>query len=104
MSATGGHRTRRTIVTTPTPATTGKPLAITSLILGILSAAGALIVLPILFLLAGIAAVILGFLSRRRESSGKGMALAGIILGFVGIALSVISWIIGAIIIGQAMM
>jgi len=40
-------------------------------------------------------AVVLGFIGRRKEPAAKGMWLTGIILGFVGIAmalLSVIFW------------
>lgn len=35
-----------------------------------------------------IAAIVLGFISRRRETAGRGFALTGIITGFIGLALS----------------
>ncbi len=70
-----------------TPQTDGK--AIASLILGILS--------PFcLFALTGIPAVILGHLSRstieksRGRVQGGGMALAGLIMGYIGIAFSLL--------------
>lgn len=86
-----------------TPATSGsKTLGIISLVLGIVSLVGFLF-LPIVFVLAGIAAVILGFLSRKREPGARGLALTGIILGFIGIALCIISMIIGAILVASMM-
>ena len=41
-------------------------------------------------LLFSIAGVVLGHLGRKREPNGKGLALAGLITGYVGIALNVI--------------
>ena len=37
------------------------------------------------------AAVVLGFIGKKREPAAKGMWLTGIILGFVGIAIAVLS-------------
>jgi hypothetical protein len=42
------------------------------------------------FILPQIAAVILGHMALQREPAGKGMAIAGLALGYVGIALTVI--------------
>lgn len=42
------------------------------------------------FLLPQLAAVILGHMALRREPSGKGMAIAGLVMGYVGIALTVL--------------
>lgn len=75
-------------------------LSIISMILGILGVLGGLfifwfpIVGPILQLWLPAAAVVLGFLGRRREPSGKGFWLTGIITGFVGLGLFLIGLII----------
>lgn len=87
-------------MTTPsyTPAPTAsnkKTLAILSLVFGIVSIVFCLF-LPIIWILLAIAGVILGFMSRKREPQARTMALAGIILSFVGIAANVVSMIIGA--------
>jgi hypothetical protein len=42
------------------------------------------------FLLPQLAAVILGHMALKREPSGKGMAIAGLVLGYVGIALTIL--------------
>jgi len=63
-------------------------------ILSILSLVGGVLGLLVGFfgvgLLFSIAGVVLGHLGRRREPNGKGMALAGLITGYVGIAVNVI--------------
>ncbi|MET0589548.1 MAG: hypothetical protein ABWZ77_00070 [Naasia sp.] len=75
-------------------------LSIISMILGIVGVLGGLfifwfpIVGPILQLWLPAAAVVLGFLGRRREPSGKGFWLTGIITGFVGLGLFLIGLII----------
>ncbi|WP_173923601.1 hypothetical protein [Agromyces sp. Marseille-P2726] len=43
------------------------------------------------------AAVVLGFIGRKREPAAKGMWLTGIILGFVGLAIAVLSIIFWSI-------
>ena len=53
------------------------------------------------FLLPQFAAVILGHLALKREPSGRGMAVAGLVLGYVGIALTVL--VIGLIVLGLAL-
>ena len=42
------------------------------------------------FLLPQLAAVILGHMALKREPSGKGMAIAGLVLGYVAIALTIL--------------
>ncbi|KQO97340.1 hypothetical protein ASF30_12860 [Leifsonia sp. Leaf264] len=78
-------------------------LSLISLIAGIIGVAGALAVVwipiagGILQLFIPAAAVVLGFLGRKKEPASKGMWLTGIILGFVGILAgltSVIFWIV----------
>ena len=49
------------------------------------------------FLLPQLAAVILGPLALRREPSGKGMAIAGLVLGYLGIALALLFIVIIAV-------
>ncbi|MCP1411761.1 DUF4190 domain-containing protein [Paenarthrobacter sp. A20] len=46
------------------------------------------------FILPQIAAVILGHLALKREPAGKGMAIAGLVMGYIGVALTVIFGII----------
>ena len=73
--------------TPSTPRTNG--LAIASLVLGIIPC----------FLVTSILAIVFGFIARNQieqsggTQQGSGMALAGIILGFAWIGLSVIWWI-----------
>jgi hypothetical protein len=81
--------------------TASKTKGIVSLVLGIASVV--LSFIPILGLLVGIAAVVLGFLSRKSEPAANTMALWGIILGFVGIALSVVMFIVNAALLAQVM-
>ncbi|HSL36510.1 MAG TPA: DUF4190 domain-containing protein [Arthrobacter sp.] len=49
------------------------------------------------FLLPQLAAVILGHMALRREPSGKGMAIAGLVLGYVGIALALLVFVLIAV-------
>ena len=49
------------------------------------------------FILPQLAAVILGHLALRREPSGKGMAIAGLVLGYVAIALTILVSVIIAV-------
>jgi hypothetical protein len=76
----------------PTPATSG--LAIASLLLGI----GGLTILP---LLGSIFAIIFGYMARREirqrshELQGDGMALAGIIMGWIAVGLAVVGLLLG---------
>jgi hypothetical protein len=82
------------------PAQKPAVLSIISLVLGILGIVGAfVVVLPIfgsimqLFIPAG--AVVLGFLGKAKEPwAPKGLWLTGIILGFVGLAIAIISLIL----------
>lgn len=54
------------------------------------------------FILPQIAAVILGHLALKREPAGKGMAIAGLVMGYLGVALTVIFGIIFFIAIGAS--
>lgn len=88
------------------PATPAKPtpvLSLISLIAGIVGVVGALgvfwipVVGGIMQLFIPAAAVVLGFLGKKKEPAAKGMWLTGIILGFVGIVfglLMIVGWVI----------
>ena len=80
--------------------TSSKTLGILSLVFGIVSIVMSWI-FPIFWVLLAIAAVVLGFLSRRREPGAQKLALWGIILGFVGIALNIASMVLGAMLVAQ---
>ncbi len=54
------------------------------------------------FILPQIAAVILGHLALKREPAGKGMAIAGLVMGYIGVALTLIFGIIFFIAIGAS--
>lgn len=70
-----------------------KGLSIASLCCGIAVYAGfGFILLP------QIAAVILGHMALRREPSGRGLAIAGLVLGYIGLALTVL------VLVGLAML
>ncbi|MET3950837.1 DUF4190 domain-containing protein [Arthrobacter sp. UYEF36] len=49
------------------------------------------------FLLPQLAAVVLGHMALKREPSGKGMAIAGLVLGYVGIALALLVFVVIAL-------
>jgi hypothetical protein len=84
------------------PAPTKSPiLSILSLIFGILGVLLSLFLFGTGFL-PGAAAVVLGFLGRRKEPQAKGMWLTGIITGFVAIGIAIIIWIGLAVIVGLA--
>jgi len=54
------------------------------------------------FLLPQLAAVILGHLALRREPAGRGMAIAGLVMGYVGIAVTILVLVIFGLVIGSA--
>ena len=54
------------------------------------------------FLLPQLAAVILGHLALRREPAGRGMAIAGLVMGYVGIAVTILAFVIFGLVIGAA--
>ena len=89
-------------MTETTPTTTKKTLAVVSIILGAVSVLLCWI-LPILWVVVAIVGVVLGFLSRSREPQARTLALVGIILSFIGIALNIGSMILGAILVAQYM-
>jgi hypothetical protein len=84
------------------PASNG--FAVTALVLGIVGAVFGLI--PLFFLISipcGVLALIFGFAGRGRVgrapgTPGRGMAIAGIVLGFVGLGLG----IVGVVIVSDA--
>ena len=49
-----------------------------------------------------LAAVILGHLALRREPAGRGMAIAGLVMGYVGIAVTILVLVIFGLVIGTA--
>lgn len=74
-------------------------LSIISLVAGIIGILGAwIIVIPFVGSILGLpipaAAVVLGFLGKKREPAAKGFWLTGIILGLVALALAVIVFIV----------
>ncbi|MEC5179869.1 DUF4190 domain-containing protein [Arthrobacter sp. CG_A4] len=73
-----------------------KSLSIASLCCGI-----AVFVGPGFFLLPQLAAVILGHMALRREPAGRGMASAGLVLGYVGIALTVMVIVLIALVLAM---
>ena len=75
----------------PVPASRG--LSITSLVLGILSVLGCCCCTPLGAAL-GVVAVVLAIVYSKRAGKLDGMALAGLILGIIGIVFSVIAIII----------
>ena len=85
---------------TTAPAKPTPVFSLISLIAGIVGVVGFFVVfIPIvggiMQLIIPAAAVVLGFLGKRKEPAAKGMWLTGIILGFVGVAiglLSIIFW------------
>jgi hypothetical protein len=54
------------------------------------------------FLLPQLAAVILGHLALRREPAGRGMAIAGLVMGYVGIAVTLLVLVIFGLVVGTA--
>lgn len=81
-------------VFTGTPATKTNPLAITALVCGVAQV--------FFWFFAGIPAIVCGHIARRQirrtGEQGAGMALAGLILGYVGLALTVL-FVIGMVIL-----
>ncbi|MEV7662809.1 DUF4190 domain-containing protein [Paenarthrobacter sp. NPDC089316] len=74
-----------------------KGLSIASMVCGIAIYVGfGFVILP------QIAAVILGHLALKREPAGKGMAIAGLVMGYLGIALTIIVGIIFIAAIGAS--
>jgi len=69
----------------PPPQPTG--LSVASLVLGILSLLGFLVIIFI-----PLAGVITGHLGYRREPAGRGMALAGLITSWVGLVLALLCY------------
>lgn len=66
-----------------------KTLAIVSLVLGIISLVCCMC--PGVPIISSIAAVIVGAISINKKQGGKGMAIAGVILGSIGILMGIVS-------------
>jgi hypothetical protein len=77
----------------PAPADGPKGFAITSMVLGICS-----LVIPYAGIILGILAVVFGAVSRNKNESGRGMAIAGLVTGIVALAL----WLIVIIIVAAS--
>jgi ABC-type multidrug transport system fused ATPase/permease subunit len=73
-----------------------KTKAILSVVFGAVSILFSLF-LPIIWILLGIAGVILGFLARKSEPAAGKLPTIGIILSFIGIAVCIVSMILGAV-------
>ncbi len=82
------------------PSGAGKPLSITSMILGLVGLV-CCSWFGLLGILIPIGAVVLGFIGRSKEPSGKGLAMTGIITGFIGIATSLL-WLVLVTVLGFA--
>lgn len=54
------------------------------------------------FVLPQVAAVILGHMALKKEPTGKGMAIAGLVMGYLGIVLVIVFWIFIAIVAATA--
>jgi hypothetical protein len=82
-------------------------LSIISLVAGIIGILGFPVVafIPIIGGVLGLfipaAAVVLGFLGRRKEPAAKGFWLTGLITGFVGVLLAIISIVVWGIILAN---
>ena len=77
------YNTGMTTTTNPAPATSDNSLAITSMILGIVSLTGP-------GLLLGIPAIITGAIALRRNGTNRGMSLTGLITGIVSTVFSIL--------------
>ena len=69
--------------------------ATAALVLGIISLIG--ICIPIAGIICGIIAIILAVMAKKEGSDGK--QKAGMILGIIGIVISIIMWIVNAVIL-----
>lgn len=80
-----------------------RTLGILALVFGLVGAVLALLALipivGVIPLAASIAAIVLGFLALRREAASRGMSIAGVILGFVGLLFSLLFIVIGLLLI-----
>ncbi|MBF4618357.1 DUF4190 domain-containing protein [Clavibacter sp. VKM Ac-2873] len=78
-----------------------KGLAITSLVLGIVSV---VLSLPLWFLtfFVGVAAIITGVLARKRNPGTKGFWLTGLILGIVGVLVSIVVALVVVVFVNAA--
>lgn len=91
--------TSKTEVIEPTPEITdpGNGLAITSLVLGVLSLTG-------FFFLTGVPAIITGILALRKKQKERGISIAGIIMGSIGTLISLLFVLVLILLIAIGMM
>lgn len=86
---------QETVYTEPAPENQTSVFAIISLVAGILSILCCCS--QWICVILAVTAIVLGILSMNKEESGRGMAIAGIICGGVGLVLGIIVIIVGAI-------
>nr|RZI37183.1 hypothetical protein BJQ95_00384 [Cryobacterium sp. SO1] len=84
-------------------------LSILSLVAGVIGILGSPVAFfpifgGILAIILPAAAVVLGFIARNKEPNGKGFWLTGIITGFVGIALALLSILLWALVFASVPM
>jgi MFS family permease len=85
-----------------TPASTEKKtLGIVSLVLSIVGL-GLVFLSPLFGGIAAIVGIVLGFLSRGREPGARKLALAGIVVGFVAIAVGLVVFVLTTIAVMSA--
>jgi amino acid transporter len=83
MTPTKHTTSPKEVTASPDLNETGNGLAITSLVLGILSLTG-------FFIFTGVPAIITGVLSLRKKQKERGMSIAGIVMGSVSTLLSLL--------------
>ncbi len=90
---------QETVYAEPAPENQTSVFAIISLVTGIASilCCCSYFITPWLCMILAVTAIVLGILSMNKEESGRGMAIAGIICGGVGLVLGIIVIIIGAV-------
>lgn len=70
--------------------------AVAALVLGIVSLLG--LCIPLVGIICGIIAIILAVMAKKEDST-DGKQKAGMILGIIGIVISIIMWIVNAVIL-----
>jgi hypothetical protein len=88
----------------PVPHRRSSVLSILSLVFGIVSIVGSIVYfIPFVGAFLGLwfpaASVVLGFIARKKENHAKGMWITGIILGFVALALAILSVVIWVLVL-----
>ena len=75
----------------PEPGTPGNGFGIASMVLGLCSII--FLCLPIVSVVTGVVGIVLGAIGLKATGPGKGMAVAGFVLGIVSIALALMFWL-----------